>query len=459
MNTSSQPFDLLIRNGRVVTAAGERQADVGVREGKIAAVEPGLQSKAAKVIDAAGWLVLPGVIDPHTHMGIPIKDTTSADDFASGSEAAACGGVTTIFDFTVQEKGQSLQEALDVRLQKARGRCSVDYGIHVNVTDAPERWLDQIPELIAAGFRSFKVFSTYREAGMMVTWEQFRRILQQVHAHGGLLLLHAEDNELVESQTAANLNAGRLAPIFHARSRTAEAEAKAVQQAAEIAGELGARLYIVHLSSRAGLEAGLRAREQGVDILLETCPQYLVLDESKYEQPNGHYFITTPPLRTREDAEALWQALRDGHSDTVGTDHCPFTRAQKEFGGGEFHRTPNGLPGVETLLPLLYTYGVAEGRIALQRMVQVLAKRTAEIFGLADRKGDIHVGADADLLIWNPNEETAVAAEQLHGHADWSPYEGMRIAGRVEYTILRGQVLVEQGEWVGERGRGALLRR
>ncbi len=459
MADSMQKFDLLIRNGRVVTAEGERQLDIGVKGGKIVALEADLGGEARRVIDAAGWLVLPGVIDPHTHMGIPIKDTTSADDFASGSEAAACGGVTTIFDFTVQEKGQSLKEALEVRLQKARDRCSVDYGIHVNVTDKPERWLEQIPELIDGGFRSFKVFSTYREAGMMVTWDQFRRILQQVHAHGGLLLLHAEDNALVEAQTAANLSAGRLAPLYHARSRTAEAEAKAVQQAAEIAGDLGARLYIVHLSSRAGLEAGLRAREQGVDIFLETCPQYLVLDESKYEQPNGHYFITTPPLRTRDDAEALWQALRDGHIDTVGTDHCPFTRAQKESGGGQFHRTPNGLPGVETLLPLLYTYGVAEGRISLPRLVQVLAKRTAEVFGLADRKGDIRIGADADFVIWNPDEETAIAVENLHGKADWSPYEGMRIAGRVEYTILRGQVLVEQGEFVGERGKGELLRR
>jgi dihydropyrimidinase len=366
--------------------------------------------------------------------------------------------VSTILDFTVQAPGQTLREAVDVRRQKAHGHSHIDYGIHVNVTDEPLQHLEEIPRLIDDGFTSFKTFSTYREAGMMITWQEFRQVMQQVNAYGGLVMLHAEDNELVEKHTAQCVDAGERAPICHARSRPAQAEAKAIEDAARIAGDLGASLYIVHLSSKAGLEAGLRARGAGVDIYLETCPQYLLLDESKYLEENGHYYIATPALRTPEDAAALWQALADGVIDTVGTDHCPFTVAQKQRHGGAFNLTPNGIPGVETLFPLLYTYGVDEGRIGLRRLVEVLAGNTARIFGLDERKGAIRVGADADLVIWDPKAETTLASRRLHGNADWSPYEGLRVAGRLAYTILRGHVLVEGDHFVGDHVYGELLR-
>lgn len=448
---------LLIKNGLAVLPSGTQRCDIAIDDGKIAAIAPELEARAGRVIDATGKLVFPGSIDAHTHMGIPIKDTTSADDFASGSKAAALGGVTTILDFTVQEKGQSLRQALDERIDGARGKSHVDFGIHVNVTDQPEKWLGQIPELIAEGFTSFKVFSTYREAGMMVTWEQFRKILAQVHRHGGLLMLHAEDNDLVTALTTKHRSAGYTVAIYHARSRTAEAEARAITEAARIAGELGAALYIVHLSSRAGLEAGLWAREQGVKIYLETCPQYLLLSEEKYLQENGHLYITTPPLRTRDDNEALWQALRDGHIDTVGTDHCPFTRAQKDAANGNFAETPNGLPGVETLFPLLYTYGVREGRISIERLVRVIAETPARLFGLWPRKGALQPGGDADLVIWDPAAESVVSDDTVACRADWSPYTGMRIAGRLEATLLRGKFLVENAKWLGHTPGGELL--
>ncbi|MFQ5584690.1 MAG: dihydropyrimidinase, partial [Calditrichia bacterium] len=413
---------------------------------------------AAKEINAAGKLIFPGFIDTHTHMGIPIKNTTSADDFASGTGAAAFGGVTTVLDFTVQRKGQSLKEALEDRIRLARGKSSVDYGIHINVTDQPEKWLQQIPELIDEGFTSFKVFSTYREAGMMVDWDQFRKILQQVHSHKGLLMLHAEDNDLVEFLTKKHVSAGRFEPIYHARSRPAEAEAKAITNAARIAGELDASLYIVHLSSSAGLQAAIEARKQGIKLYLETCPQYLLLTEQCYKQENGHFCIATPPLRKQEDCQALWQALHDGIIDTVGTDHCPFTVEQKNMGGGKFHLTPNGLPGVETLFPLLYTYGVRKGRIPLQRLLEVLGGNPARIFGFSHRKGEIRPGTDADLVIWNPDVETKISASKLHGGADWSPYQGMPVAGQLEYTILRGEVLIEGERWVGNTAAGTLVR-
>lgn len=451
-------MDLIIRQGDLVLPGGKVQrGDVGIRDGVIAAIAPQLSESARREIDATGQLVFPGFIDPHTHMGIPILDTFSIDDFESGSRAAAAGGVTTILDFTVQRPGQSLEEALDERLALARGRCHVDFNIHVNITDRPERWLSQIEALCRRGFTSFKVFSTYRQAGMMIRWPQFRQVLAAIRDAGGLLMLHAEDNDLIERDTEAHLKAGRLDPIYHARSRTPEAEARAIQRAAEIAGELEAELYIVHLSSAAGLEAGLRARRQGVRIYLETCPQYLLLDESRYLQANGHWYITTPPLRSPADREALWAALARGDIDTVGTDHCPFTRAQKEAGGRQFHRTPNGLPGVEWLFPLLYTYGVAEGKLSLQRLVSVLAENSAGLFGLDHRKGRLALGMDADLVIWDPSARGHIDGARQHGRADWSPYQDFPLAGRVRWTLVRGHTLVADGHFVGQEVHGSLI--
>ncbi|MFQ5709800.1 MAG: dihydropyrimidinase [bacterium] len=455
--TPTEVFDLLIRHGQIVSDVGTRHLDVGVKDGKICALAPDLQQPASRVIDASNKLVFPGFIDAHTHMGIPILDTHSVDDFQSGTVAAACGGVTTIIDFTVQDKDQMLKDSVNARIQKAQGKCHVDFALHVNVTDLPEMHLWEIPELIDDGFTSFKVFSTYRQAGMMVTWEQFRQVLQVVHDHGGLLMLHAEDNDEVESVTAEFVASGAKAAMFHALSRSPVAESKAIHQAGQIAMDIGAPLYIVHLSSWDGLEAAVEARAQGAELYLETCPQYLVLSEECYQEKNGHRYITTPPLRAVEDAESMWGALEEGLIDVVATDHCPFTLAQKDRGDQAFHQVPNGLPGVETLFPLLYTYGVAEEKISAEQLVRFLAANPAKIFGLYPRKGTIQIGADADLVIWDPANETVVSEENLHGKADWSPYAGMRIAGSLEYTILRGQTLVEQGQFVGEAVQGELL--
>lgn len=440
---------ILIRNGDVANPEGFFKYDMAIQNGKIVAIDKSLPERAAQVLDATNKLVFPGFIDAHTHMGIPIMNTHSCDDFASGSIAAACGGVTTIGDFTVQEPGQSLRESVEIRLAKAR-KSHIDFALHVNVTDAPEKNLLEIPELVQSGLTAFKVFSTYRQAGMMVTWPQFRQVLKTVAENDGILCLHAEDNDLVESMTEQHVQREHFAAIYHPRSRTAEAEALAITKAAEIAGELQAPLYIVHLSSRAGLEAARAARSQGVRLYLETCPQYLALDESFYQRENGHWWITTPPLRTREDREALWQALANDEIDVVATDHCPFTIAQKEAGNGQFHLTPNGIPGVETLFPLLYTYGVTQGRISLQKLVQVLAENPARIFGLAPRKGSLQAGAEADLVIFDPQATQTIRAADLHGNADWSPYENLEIQGKIEHVFLRGNLIVENGEFVGK---------
>jgi len=450
-------FDLLIVNGNVVSSQDTKQLDIAVLNGKIAALSPTLKEDAKRKIDASGKLVFPGIIDAHTHMGIPIMNTRSADDFKSGSIAAACGGVTTIIDFTVQEPRQTLRDSIEVRKSLALGKSHIDFGLHVNVTNQPRIRTAEIPELCKNGFSAYKVFSTYRQVGMMISWPEFKDILSSVNQNSGLLFLHAEDNDLVESKTEANVAAGNTAAIFHPRSRTAQAEAKAIENAAQIVLELNARLYIVHLSSKAGLEAALSAKAKGAKLILETCPQYLVLTEDFYKKENGHYWITTPPLRTQADSEALWQALTKGQIDVVATDHCPFTQAQKNDTDGKFHLTPNGIPGVETLFPLLYTYGVHKGKISPERLVELLAKKPAELFGISDRKGQIQVGADADLVIWDPNVEQVIKAENLHGNADWSPFESFKIQGNVNYTIARGNVLVENSRFVGKNHLGQLL--
>ena len=453
-----QSVDLHVKNGKTLVGDRLLATGIAVHDGKITAIGPDLDVTATREIDAGGSLVLPGIIDPHTHMGIPIKNTSSADDFYTGTEAAAFGGVTTILDFSVQQQGQSLRAALDDRIARAAGKACIDVGFHVNVTDHPEKWIPQIPELIRDGFTSFKVFSTYREAGMMIDWKQFSRVLNTVHENGGTLMLHAEDNPVIEMHTVANMASGRCDAIYHARSRPAEAEAAAIEKAAGIAGDYSARLYIVHVSSRAGLEAGLRARDRGVDIFLETCPQYLLLDESKYYERNGHYYIATPALRSMDDRKALWQALSDGSIDTIGTDHCPFTRAQKDVWEGHFHLCPNGLPGVETAFPLLYTYGVATGKISLPRLMEFMSRGPAKIFGLHHRKGALTIGADADMFIYDPDVRHVISSADIHGAADWTPYEGMAITGKVTHTISRGITIIDEGYFTNSEGHGQILR-
>ncbi len=451
-------MQMLIKNGTLVTPEKTWQADILIVEEKIAKVGTELNSKAEKVIDASGKLVLPGVIDAHTHMGIPIKDTWSADDFASGTHAAACGGVTTVMDFTVQAKGQTLLESIEERMRRADGQSLVDYTLHCNITDFTPSTVEDMQQVVAQGLTSFKVFMAYKRAGMMLQDHELIRVFAKAAELGAIVMLHAENGDIIDFLTDRLIEEGKVAARYHATSRPVQAEIEAVNRAITLAEITGATLYVVHLTSGAALALIHQARQRGLPIIAETCPQYLLFTQDAYQRPDdGHCYIASPPFRQAEDCESLWQGIKNQWISVVGTDHCPFTRAQKDSGNRHFHTTPNGLPGVETLLPLLYSEGVRKNRITINQMVQVLSENPAKIFGLFPRKGRLQEGADADVVIFNPDQKVRLGAKMLHSQTDWSPYEGWEIVGYPERTILRGHEVMRNGELVQAGARGQFL--
>jgi len=449
--------NLIIKNGRIVTPERIFEADIGIAGEKVVAVEGGIDAAGAEVIDAQGRYVLPGIIDAHVHLGVPILDTWSSDDFFTGTRAAACGGVTTVIDFTVQEKGQSLLEAIAVRHERAAGQCCVDYALHCNITDFSPQVLEEMGRVVDSGLTSFKVFMAYKRAGMMLDDAAVLAVLEKAAECNALLMVHAENGDIIDFLTDRLLREGKTPACYHPESRPALAEVEAVHRIIALAEIARAKVYIVHLTSREGLKLVEEAQQRGLPVLAETCPQYLLFTDDIYRRPRGHYYIASPPFRREADREALWRGLAAGSIQVIGTDHCPFTSLQKDSGNGDFHRTPNGLPGVETLLPLIFTHGVLESRIALQQLVKVLCENPAKVFGLYPTKGQIAVGSDADLVIVDPRRRRSLDSKKLHSNCDWSPYEGWRVAGVPEVTLLRGKVVARAGEFCGEDGWGKFV--
>jgi dihydropyrimidinase len=460
--------DLLISGGRLITPSGMVEADLLVSGGKIARLGPSLEAPSARRLDARGLAVLPGLIDPHVHLHLAMKGRHSSDDADSGTAAALFGGVTTILDFTSQRRGQPLHECLQERRAEFSGRAHCDYAFHANVTDFS--WFDprdrealsrgwgelaaQLRKLHEAGGRSLKIFTCYSRQGMAIPMALVEKFLGLARAEGFRVLVHAEDDELVESSLQHLVSRGETGAAFYPRSRPREAEAKAVHEVAEAAEAAETPVYFVHVSTAAGAGAIRAARERNRQpVYFETCPQYLLLDDAVYAGPEGMQYTVAPPLRRSEDRTALFDALVLGAVDTVGTDHCPFQRVQKSSAGPDFTAVPNGLPGLETRLVLLHTAAVVPGRMSLPDLVRVCATRPAEIFGLAPRKGSLVEGADADLVFFDPAEEWTLTARGLHMNTDFSPYEGMRVQGRVRSVFLRGTQVVEEGKLVAE-GRG-----
>jgi dihydropyrimidinase len=452
--------DLLFKNARVVTPSDSAELNIGIENGKITALSPSLKASGARTIDARGKIVVPGGIDAHTHMELPVAGTTSADDFYSGTMAAACGGVTTIIDFADPTPGQTMLEALADYRRRADREATVDYGLHMVFKGQCLPEIDRIPEVVRSGVPSFKVFTAYKKRGLMLDDKNLSRVMREVAGAGGLVAVHAESEAMIEALIQSNLAAGNTGPKFHALSRPAAAEAEAVSRVARLAEAVSARIYIVHLSSRAGREEVEGARARGVNIFAETCPHYLVLTDQVYERADGRNFVMSPALKKPEDCAALWQALKpEGVVETVGSDHCPFTSAQKDAGDKDFTKIPNGVAGTETIIPILYSEGVRKGRISIFDMVRVTSGAPSKRFGIHPFKGSIAVGADADLVVIDPKKRVRLTADVLHSRIDYSIYEDIATEGYPVLTLSRGEVVMEDGEFVGKKGRGRFVPR
>ena len=452
-------FDLVLTGGTVVTASDTFAADVSVRNGKIAALGFSLDSPGARVIDCAGKLVMPGGIDVHTHMEMPFGGTVSKDTFETGTIAAACGGTTTIVDFCIQAKGQSLREALDGWHAKADGKACIDYAFHVAVSDMTDAVLAEMPSIIADGCPSFKLFMVYD--GLRVSDGVFVQALEAARDNGGLVCVHAENNDVVVANISRLLAQGKTAPVYHALSRPPLAEGEATGRACKLARITGGPLYVVHLSCEDALREVERARAEGAAVMAETCPQYLYLSIDNYEEPDfaGAKYVMSPPLRPRENQAPLWEGLRKNTLQAVATDHCPFDfKGQKDMGRDSFAKIPNGAPGVETRMALLYK-AVAQGRISLNRMVEIASTNPAKIMGMYPSKGLIAPGADADICVFDPQKSGTITHERLHENVDYTPFEGIEVSGWPVLTLSRGRIVAENGEWVGEKGKGAFVRR
>ncbi|WP_020674883.1 dihydropyrimidinase [Geopsychrobacter electrodiphilus] len=457
-------MSLLIKGGLVVTATGSYVADVLAENGKIVAIGVDLGNTADEVVDARGKYVLPGAIDPHTHLCMPFMGTYAQDDYKSGTIAAACGGVTTVIDFQIQQKGESIRQGLNRKMALAEGMVAVDYSLHPAITDPRPEVIDEVKQAILEyGTPSFKIFMVY---DFRVDDATMIKLLERTRKHGGLVQVHAENPHIIQHMNEKLEHEGKLAPYYHAVSRPNIAEEEAVERAARLAEFTGSRLYIVHLSSREGLAKVKEFRSRGIDIYAETCPQYLLLDEECYKEADfgGAKYVMSPPLRTRESNAALWGGLKAGDVQVMATDHCPFDFNGKKdmFGKDDYKKIPNGAPGIETLLPLLHSEGVVTGKISLEKMVDVLATSTARIFGLKD-KGAIEVGKDADIVVFDPARKFTIAQDKLHMNVDYNPYENRDVTGMPEVVFSRGQRVAEwqndRVEFVGVPGHGRFVKR
>jgi dihydropyrimidinase len=452
--------DLLVRNARIVTGSQVLESSMGVENGKIASISPSLQAAGARVFDAKGMLVVPGGIDAHTHMELPVLNTSSADDFYTGTVAAACGGITTIVDFVDPQAGQTMLEAVADYRQRADRKVAIDYGLHMMFKGQELPEIDRVPELVRKGIPSFKVYTAYRKRGLMLEDQDIYRVMKKVASAGGLVAVHAESEGIIERLTKENLAAGNMGARYHGLSRPPAAEVEAIGRVTRLAGEVGARIYIVHLSSRGGKEEVEEARRRGTNVFAETCPHYLVLTDDVYERDDGRNFVMSPALKKTEDRAALWEGLRAGGViETVGSDHCPFPSPQKDWGKDDFTKIPNGVPGTEAIIPILYSEGVRKGRISIFDMVRVTSEGPARRFGLFPSKGSIAVGSDADFVVIDPDRQVRMTADVMHSNIDYSIYDDLTTEGYPVLTVSRGEVVMEEGEFVGKKGRGRFIPR
>ena len=457
-------MSVLIKNGRIVTASDDYLGDIFINDTTVDLIGRNLSIEADHVIDAAGKLVLPGGIDPHTHLEMPFGGTTTSDTFETGTRAAAFGGTTCIVDFAIQTKGSSTIEALDTWHGKAQGKTAIDYAFHMVITDMPEERLPEMRRLSDEGVTSYKMFMAY--PGVLLSDDgTIFRAMKKAGEDGTLVCMHAENGIVIDELVKLALADGHTSPKYHALTRPTRLEAEGTHRALCIAEVAQAPVYIVHLSSYDALEELRRAQARGVMAHAETCPQYLLLDITSYDAPgfDGSKFVLTPPLREKWNQEELWRGLRGNALHSISTDHCPFcVKEQKEIGRDNFSLIPNGGPGIENRMSLIYHYGVGGGYIGLNRFVELTSTAPAKIFGLFPKKGTIAIGSDADIVVFDPNREETISYYNAHTHhmnVDYNAYEGMPVKGFTETVLSRGKVVIDKGEYLGRPGDGQFVKR
>ena len=449
----------LFKNGTVVSGRGTRRADVLVEDEKILQVARGISDPLARTVDVTGKLLLPGFIDAHTHFDLDVCNTTTADDFDSGTRSAIRGGTTTVVDFACPNKGESLHYGLDLWHKKADAKCWCDYGFHMTIDDWNEDIEREIDDMYAAGISSFKMYMTY--PAMMIGDEAMYKALKKLKEKGGICGVHCENSGVINALIEEKRAAGATGVASHPETRPDYLEAEAVGRLLRIAQAVDIPVVIVHLTNAAALAEVHAARRRGQKVYVETCPQYLVLDDSVYyneDYSRAARYVCAPPIRKSEDCRALWAGLRRGEIQTVSTDHCSFTLEQKEAGRGDFTRIPGGLPGVEARGELVYSFGVATRKISLAAMCRVLSENPAKLYGMFPRKGVIAPGADADIVVYDPRADHILRAEDMVSRAGYTPYEGFVTRGSIAQVWLRGRLMVEDGQVVGDRMGQYILR-
>lgn len=453
-------MSLLIQNGTIVTAAETYTADIYIEKESIRAIGNKLPHKADKTIDASGKLVFPGGIDPHVHLDMPFMGTFSSDDYETGTRAALFGGTTTVIDFILQTQGDTLHNALETWRGKARGKAIGDYSYHMAVTDFNDNTAAEVVKFIEQeGITSFKSFMAYKGA-LMIDDGQMVRLMNVVRQHGGLVTVHATNGDVIDTLVAKHLAEGKTAPLYHYRSQPEITEAEASARFTDMLHFTGCTGYIVHLTCEGALNAVRRATLRNQRVFVETCPQYLLVDASVYE--NGFEaakWVMSPPIRQKKDQEALWAGIRQGLVNAVGTDHCPFKWEQKNMGRDNFSKIPNGHPAIEHRMELMYSEGVRKGRISLNKFVELTATNPAKIFGMYPRKGTLAVGADADIVIFDPEREHVISSDSHHMNVDYSSYEGWQVTGKTETVLLRGETAIENGACLLKPGHGQFIKR
>jgi dihydropyrimidinase len=451
-------FDMLIKNGTVVTATESFVCDVAVKDGKIAAMAQNIEADAKEVYDASGKLVLPGAIDAHTHMAMPFGGTVSSDSYFSGTRAAACGGVTTIFDYPVQHKGETILGLVNSKKDVLEKEACVDYAMHCCITDLNDgEILKEMEQAVEEGVTSYKCFLVYKKEGMMVDDGTLARLMLRAKELGALINIHAENPDLIDLNIENFLREGKTSAWYHYLSRPEFVEAEADKRAVHWAKHLNAPLYLVHMADKEGLEACIDAKREGAEVYVETCPQYLEFTCDVYKREDGRNFVCSPPMKGQESQDALWTALKAGLIDTIATDHCPFQSYEKDWGKDDFTKIPNGCSGVENMYPYMLDAANA-GKISFERVVELCSTNPARIFG-CPTKGALSIGKDADIVIYDRDKDFTISVDTMHSDCDHTIWEGKKLHGYPIRTYLRGNLVYQDGEFTGTAGLGQYVKR